>query len=142
MFTGTSETTFSPNANMTRAMLMTVLARFDGVDTTGGETWYEKGMEWAVENGVSDGSAPDAPITREQLAVMLWRYSGCPESSHSLDGYTDADKISGYALEAMRWANENGINNGYGNGILGAKDNATRAQVAQMLMNFVKSLNQ
>ena len=142
MFAGTSETTFSPNSHMTRAMLMTVLARLDGVDTSGGSVWYEKGMEWAKANGVSDGSNPDAPITREQLATMLWRYAGSPESSHSLDGYTDADEISGYALEAMRWANENGIINGYGNGLLGVKDNATRAQVAQMLMNFVKCLSQ
>ena len=142
MFAGTSETTFSPNSYMTRAMLMTVLARLDGVDTSGGSVWYEKGMEWAKANGVSDGSNPDAPITREQLATMLWRYAGSPESSHSLDGYTDADEISGYALEAMRWANENGIINGYGNGLLGVKDNATRAQVAQMLMNFVKCLSQ
>ena len=142
MFTGTSETTFSPASHMTRAMLMTVLARFDGEDTSGGSVWYEKGMAWAVKNGVSDGSNPNGNITREQLAVMLWRYAGSPTSDHSLDGYTDADQISGYALEAMRWANETGIITGYGNGLLGAKDNATRAQVAQMLMNFVKSLNQ
>ena len=142
MFAGTSETTFSPNSHMTRAMLMTVLARFDGEDTSGGSVWYEKGMEWATANGVSDGSNPNGNITREQVAVMLWRYAGSPTSSHSLDSYTDADEISGYALEAMRWANENGIINGYGNGLLGGKDNATRTQVAQMLMNFVKSLNQ
>ena len=142
MFAGTSETTFSPNSYMTRAMLMTVLARFDGEDTSGGSVWYEKGMEWAKANGVSDGSNPDAPITREQLATTLWRYAGSPTSSHSLDGYTDADEISGYALEAMRWANENGIINGYSNGLLGGKDSAARTQVAQMLMNFVKSMNQ
>ena len=141
MFTGTSETTFSPNSYMTRAMLMTVLARFDGEDTSGGSVWYEKGMAWAVKNGVSDGSNPNGNITREQLAVMLWRYAGSPTSDHSLDGYTDADQISGYALEAMRWANETGMITGYGNGLLGAKDNATRAQVAQMLMNFVKNLS-
>ena len=142
MFAGTSETTFSPNSDMTRAMLMTVLARFDGQDTDGGDVWYEKGMEWAKENGISDGSNPNGNITREQLAVMLWRYAGSPTSSHNLDGYTDAAQISDYAQEAMRWANENGIINGYGNGMLGAKDNATRAQVAQMLMTFIKSLNQ
>ncbi|MDO4516353.1 MAG: InlB B-repeat-containing protein [Bacillota bacterium] len=142
MFAGTSETTFSPNSNMTRAMLMTVLARFDGQDTDGGDVWYEKGMEWAKENGISDGSNPNGNITREQLATMLWRYAGSPTSSHSLDGYTDAAQISDYAQEAMRWANENGIINGYGDGTLGAKDNATRAQVAQMLMTFIKSLNQ
>lgn len=63
---------------MTRAMLMTVLARFDGQDTTGGAVWYEKAMTWAKENGISDGSNPDGSITREQLATMLWRYVGSP----------------------------------------------------------------
>ena len=63
---------------MTRAMLMTVLARFDGQDTTGGAVWYEKAMEWAREHGVSDGSDPEGSITREQLATMLWRYAGSP----------------------------------------------------------------
>ncbi|MDD6189713.1 MAG: InlB B-repeat-containing protein [Clostridiales bacterium] len=141
MFEGTSTTTFDTDSGMTRAMLMTVLARLDGVDTTSGKTWYEKGMVWAVENGISDGTDPEDPITREQLAVMLWRYAGGPESDHSLDSYIDADQISGYALEAMRWANEIGIITGYGNDILGAVDYASRAEVAQMLMNFVKALN-
>ena len=142
LFNGTGDgTTFSPEAPMTRAMLMTVLARFDGVDTAGGGSWYEKGLAWAVENDISDGSNPGAPITREQLAVMLWRYAGCPDSDHSLTGYTDADKISGYALTAMRWANEMGIVNGYG-GLLRAGETAGRAEVAQMLMNFVSKQKQ
>ena len=92
-----------------------------------------------MDSGISDGSAPGAPITREQLAVMLWRYAGCPDSDHSLTGYADADGISGYALTAMRWANEMGIVNGCG-GRLFAGDNASRAEVAQMLMNFVPYL--
>ena len=118
-----------------------MLAQFDGTDTSGGETWYEKGMAWAVKNGVSDGSNPGDPITREQLAVMLWRYADSPESSHSLAAFTDADQISGFALKAMRWANEMRIVNGYGNGLLNAGGYATRAESAQMLANFVKSLN-
>lgn len=93
-----------------------------------------------MENGISDGTNPEATITREQLAVMLWRYAGSPESSHSLESYTDSDRISDYALTAMRWANETGIITGYDNGLLGAKDNATRAQVATMLMRFCKSM--
>lgn len=76
LFSGTSDTAFTPDSPMTRAMLMTVLARFDGQDTTGGAVWYEKAMEWARENGISDGSDPDGSITREQLASMLWRYAG------------------------------------------------------------------
>ena len=78
LFSGTGEYTFTPDSPMTRAMLMTVLARFDGQDTTGGAVWYEKAMEWAREHGVSDGSDPEGSITREQLATMLWRYAGSP----------------------------------------------------------------
>lgn len=73
--TGTSHTTFAPAAPTTRGMMMTILARQDGVSTSGGGTWYEKGMAWAKENGISDGSAPNGSITREQLAVMLYRYA-------------------------------------------------------------------
>lgn len=133
LFGGTSENTFSPNAPMPRAMVVTVLARFDGENTSGGSPWYQKGIDWAVAKGVSNGS-----ITREQLAAMLWRYSGSPVSNGTLDGFADASQVSGYAQEAMRWAVENGIINGYGNGRLGPQRNSTRAQVAQMLKNFIE----
>lgn len=138
LFSGTGVDRFSPDEPMTRAMLMTVLARFDGTDTSGGDTWYEKGMNWAVDKGVSDGSAPDGNISREQLAVMLWRYSGSPASSGALDRFTDGDFVSGYAQEAMRWAVENGVING-DNGKLSPQGQATRAQVAQMLKNFIEA---
>lgn len=137
LFSGTGVDSFSPEEPMTRAMLMTVLARFDGADTSGGDTWYEKGMDWAVANGVSDGSAPDGNISREQLAVMLWRYSGSPAPSGSLDGFTDAGAVSGYAQEAMLWAVENGVVSGFGDGTLAPQGQATRAQVAQMMKNFI-----
>ena len=108
--------------------------------------WCADAVTWANANGIVGGYGngsfgPNDPITREQLAVMLWRYAGSPTSSHSLEQFTDEDRISGYAREAMRWANENGIVNGFGNGLLGPKGNATRAQVAQMLMNFLRKLN-
>lgn len=138
LFSGTSVDTFSPNAPMTRAMLVTVLARLDGEDTSGGATWYQKGMDWAVANGISDGTNPNSNITREQLAVMLWRYSGSPASSGKLDGFHDAGDISDYAQEAMRWVVENGIICGFSNGRLGPKNEATRAQVAQMLKNYLE----
>ena len=75
MMNGTAANTFSPKANTTRGMLMTVLARHAGEDTTGGSVWYEKGMNWAKANGVSDGTNPQVNITREQLAAMLYRYA-------------------------------------------------------------------
>jgi hypothetical protein len=141
LFAGTSAMTFSPDAAMTRGMLMTVLARFAGADTAGGETWYEKSVEWAVENGISDGSNPNGDITREQLVVMLWRYYGSPTAAGTLTGFTDAGQVSGYAQEAMAWAVENGIVSGFGDGRIGPKGQATRAQVAQILMNLLNNLD-
>lgn len=72
---------FDPDGTVTRGTLMTILARMDGVDTAGGRTWYEKGMAWAVSAGVSDGANPEGVITREQAAVMLYRYAGSPAVS-------------------------------------------------------------
>ena len=138
LFTGTSEDAFTPEAPMTRAMLMLVLARFDGSDTRGGATWYEKGMEWAIANGISDGSRPEQNITREQLVTMLWRYAGSPAASGTLSSFTDTEQISGYAQEAMCWAVESGIINGLGGGQLAPQGQATRAQVAQMLKNYIE----
>lgn len=140
LFAGTSATTFTPDSPMTRAMLMTVLARFDGHDTSGGAIWYEKGMEWAKANGVSDGSNPNGSITREQFATMLWRYAGRPAVSGSLAGFADADRVSSYAIDAMRWAVSTGIIGGMGNGTLAPQGKATRAQVATMLMRFTENL--
>ena len=138
LMNGTSETTFAPNVTTTRAMLMTILARMDGVDTTGSDPWYQKGMEWAVAEGVSDGTNPEGTITREQLAVMLYRYSGSPESSGTALDYADADQISDWAYMGMHWAVSNGIISGKGNDTLDPQGNATRAEVAQMLYNFSK----
>ena len=138
LFNGTSATTFSPNGNMTRAMLWTVLARMEGVDTTGGANWYEKGMNWAITEGISDGTNPGGNITREQLITMLWRYVGSPSASeNSLRVFADVDDISSWATTAMAWATENGILNGINGNALPAS-NATRAQVAVILMRFVE----
>ena len=137
LMNGTSETTFAPNVTTTRAMLMTILARMDGVDTTGSNPWYAKGMEWAVAEGISDGTNPEATITREQLAVMLYRYAGSPESSGTALDCADADQISNWAYMAMHWAVSNGIISGKGNDTLDPQGSATRAEVAQMLYRFV-----
>ena len=123
---------------MTRAMLWTVLARMEGVDTTGGANWYEKGMNWAITEGISDGTNPGGNITREQLITMLWRYVGSPSASeNSLRVFADVDDISSWATTAMAWATENGILNGINGNALPAS-NATRAQVAVILMRFVE----
>ena len=138
LFNGTGANTFSPNAPMTRQMLMTVLARLDGTDTSGNA--YAKGMEWAIRNGVSNGSDPEGKITREQLATMLWRYAGSPSVSGRMTGFVDADQISGYAEDAMLWATKAGIIGGKGNGQLDPKGYATRAEVAAMLTRYCNTL--
>ena len=135
LMNGTDDNQFSPNASTTRGMLMTVLARYAGEDTTGGATWYEKGMNWAKAKGVSDGTNPNADITREQLVTMLYRYAGSPDTNGSLDNFSDASTVSSYAVNAMQWAVANGIVNG-SNGKLNPQNNATRAEVAAILMRF------
>ena len=135
LMNGTDDNQFSPNASTTRGMLMTVLARYAGEDTTGGATWYEKGMNWAKAKGVSDGTNPNANITREQLVTMLYRYAGTPAANGSLSDFSDTASVSSYAVNAMQWAVENGIVNG-SNGKLNPQNNATRAEVAAILMRF------
>ena len=138
LFNGTSDDTFSPNSPMTRAMVVTVLARYEGVDTSTGGTWYDAGRDWAMQNGVSDGTNIEASITREQLATMLYRYAGEPAVSGTITGFTDAAAVSGWAQDAMLWAIENGLISGMGDGSLNPQGNATRAQVATILARFVK----
>lgn len=137
LFNGTAGGTFTPSAPMTRQMLMTVLARLDGADTS--VTPYEKGLAWAVEKGISDGSSPTGIISREQLAVMLYRCAGSPASSGSLDRFPDGASVGGYARAAMCWAVEQGILSGTANGALAPKGQATRAQVAAMLQRYIMS---
>ena len=109
LFNGTSATSFSPNAAMTRGMIVTVLSRLEGVDTTKGSTWYEAGRQWSMENGISDGTNMEGSLTREQLATMLYRYAGSPAVSGTITGFVDAASVSDWALDAMSWAVENGI---------------------------------
>ena len=97
-------------------------------------------MEWAKRNGVSDGSNPNGNITREQLATMLWRYAGSPAVEGSLDRFSDAGKVTGYATNAMRWAVENGLIGGMGDGTLNPQGNTTRAQLAVILMRYCENV--
>ena len=153
LFSGTSETTFSPDQAMSRGMLATVLYRLDGspaqelTDTfrdVGSDAWYAEGVAWAVENGIANGYSdgqfgPDESITREQFVVMLWRYAGSPESNSQVLDFADADQVNGYAQKALCWAVEKGIVHGVGNGMLDPGGAATRAQAAQLLKNFMEN---
>lgn len=136
LMNGTSTTAFSPNATMSRGMLMTVLARYAGESTEGGTVWYEKGMNWAKNKGISDGSAPNRNITREQLAAMLYRYAGEPDGTADLSAYTDAGSVSAYAEKAVQWCVKNGILTGKTSSTLAPKATATRAECAAMLQRF------
>ena len=150
---GTSETTFTPNAPMTRGMLAVVLhnlADNPKADKTAGFSdvngeYFAEAVAWAAEAGIISGygdgqfGANDS-ITREQLALMLYRFAGMPEAKGSALTNRDAGEVSDYAVPAMKWAVENGIISGDINGDLMPKGNATRAQVASMLMRFCKNV--
>ena len=135
LMTGVGNGKFNPDGTVTRAMVWTVLARMAGENTDGGSTWYSKAQSWAMRTGVSDGTDPMGSITREQLAAMLYRYTGSPAVSGSLSAYPDAAQISDWAEEAMAWATQTGLIKGMG-GSLSPKTGATRAQLATMLMRF------
>lgn len=136
---GTSATTFEPNANMTRAMVWAILARIDG-ETVTGANWLETARAWAMAEGVSDGTDANGLVTREQLATMLWRYAGEPDSDYSLSAFTDAASVSEWAETAMSWAVENGLITGVTANTLVPSGSATRAQCAAILMRYVENI--
>ena len=143
LMNGTGANAFNPNADTTRSMIVTILARMEGVNTSGGATWYTAGRAWAMENGISDGTNMEGKITREQLAAMLYRYAKMKgydvSASASLSGYTDASSVSGWAKEAMQWAVGSGLIQGSGNALT-PQANASRAQIATILMRFAQSI--
>lgn len=141
LFSGETSSAFAPDASMSRAMLMTVLARLDGAEAAGNAA-YEQGMAWAVAKGISDGRNPDGQVTREQFLVMLHRYAGSPAATSRELHFRDADEISAYAMDAIRWALENGVINGYEDGSFLPQGKATRAQAAAILSRYVQFLNQ
>ena len=140
LMNGTSDWTFAPNDATTRGMIVTILARVEGVNTNG-NPWYAAGQKWAMDNGISDGTNMPGVITREQLATILYRYAkqkGYDVSkSAALTGFSDADKVSGYAFDAMQWAVAEELLKG-SNGKLDPQGSATRAQVATILMRFMQ----
>ncbi len=134
LMSGVSSTAFGPAVTTTRGMMVTVLARYAGVDTTTGSTWYEAGQTWAMENGVSDGTNMNGTLTREQLVSMLWRYAGSPAPEGDLSGWSDAASVSGWATDAMTWAVESGILSGTGKNTLNPQGSASRAELASLLV--------
>lgn len=142
LMNGTAYAHFSPADTMTRGMLLTILARHDGVKTAAGEVWYEAGCDWAVKNSISDGKNPAAPITREEFAAILFRYAQyCGKQTMEradLSGYTDAGAVSDYAEQAMQWAVAQAIVRG-DNYRLNPQGQATRAEAAAMLHRFFLS---
>ena len=168
LMTGTSADAFAPNTNLTRAMLVTILHRYAGepnsplssllsplfTDVAEG-TWYTDAVAWASANGIVEGVGdnrfdPDAVITREQLAVILYRYASVAQLSvvsgqWSVDGgygqvdlgsYTDGGLTSGWAADAVRWAVAQGIITGVSDTSIAPQGSATRAQTATMLQRF------
>lgn len=148
LFAGNTETTFNPGGTMTRAMIWTVLARYDGTDTTNttGGVWYTPGQTWAMDHGISDGANANGTMTREQLATMLYRYAQSKGQGFTgtwtfpLD-YPDAERVSSYAYEALCWMTMNGIIGGMTDGTLNPQGSATRAQVATILQRYVEVVN-
>lgn len=142
LMNGTSKNSFSPNAPTTRGMIVTILARVEGVNTNG-TPWYAAGQKWAMDNGISDGTNIEGNITREQLAAILLRYAKMKgydvSKTAALTAFSDADKVSGYAAEAMQWAVAEGLLQG-SNGKLNPQGSATRAQVATILMRFMEKI--
>ena len=157
LFSGTSDTTFSPNASMTRAMLVTVLYRLEGQPTVSGRSgfsdvklnsYYEDAVTWAADNGIVNGTgattfSPNANVTREQMAAILYRYAQYKQygttASAGLNGFSDAAKVSAYAKAPLSWAVAEKLVNG-SEGRLLPTGNATRAQVAAILHRFVENV--
>ena len=151
LMSGYGNDLFAPNDNLSRAMLTQILYNKEGNPAmSSGDTfadisandWYSNAVIWAAEKGIVGGYddglfGPNDNITREQFAAILWRYAGSPAAADQELHFTDVDMSSGYALEALRWATENGILNGYGDGQLNPRGSATRAQAAQMLKQYL-----
>lgn len=151
LMNGLGGRTFAPDMNMTRAMAVTVLHRIEGspaasinsgfTDVTEGQ-WHAGAIYWASEKGIVNGYGayfdPDGNITREQLAVILYRYYGSPAAGGNLDSFTDAASVSGWAKDAMIWAVEKGVMKGVTINELSPGGDATRAQVASMLTRLHK----
>jgi hypothetical protein len=157
LFQGTAENIFSPDAPMTRGMLVTVLHRLEDTPEAAGElfpdveagAWYAEAIIWAdvsgIVNGTGNGFEPDAEITREQLAVMLYRYAAWTDipataEGDNMTGYPDADSVSDWAESSVIWAVSAGLIQGRDGGVIAPQGTATRAEVATILQRFIENL--
>lgn len=157
MMNGTADNTFSPKANTTRGMVVTVLYRQENQPSTSAASftdvasgaYYANAVAWANANGIVSGYGsgkfgPNDKVTREQLAAILYRYAQYKKydvsGANSLDGYTDVQSVSSYAVPALQWANAAGVVTGKSGSKLDPKGNATRAEVAAMLMRFCENV--
>ncbi len=154
LFYGATDTTFSPEATLTRGQLVAVLYRMAGApavdveltfEDVKADAYYADAIAWAFENKIAYGMndttfAPDAPVTREQLAAFVARYAMFTgvyeETNANLGAFTDAGDVTAYAAPYMNWAVANGIVSGYTNGKLMPAANATRAQAATMILRY------
>lgn len=156
LMNGVGNNLFDPNGTTSRAMIVTILWRLEGepvvnylmqFEDVAAETWYTEAVRWAASEGIVNGYSdtafgPNDPITREQLATILYRYEqykggGFTGAWMFLLDYTDRDKVSDWAYEAMCWTTMHGVINGKGDGILDPKGSAKRCEAAQMLMNYL-----
>ena len=126
---------FNPSGNTTRGAMMTMLARFNGQQLPQTSPWYQAGMDWAVAEGVSDGTMPTQAITRVEAVTMMWRLAGEAPIEADLSRYSDADDIPSWGRQAVEWAVASGIMQGSG-GQLTPNDIASRAEIAQLMMGF------
>ena len=157
LMNGVASDEFSPNATLTRGMMVTILYRLEGEPAVSGaaafddvdeDAWYADAVAWAAENGIVNGVsdteyAPNANITREQLATMLYRYAqysgmDAVDLRENISGFADADSVSEYAVQALNWAVGEELVNGMGDNTLAPQGNATRAQAAALLMRYVE----
>ncbi|WP_186566559.1 S-layer homology domain-containing protein [Lawsonibacter celer] len=156
LMNGVGNNLFDPNGTTSRAMIVTILWRLEGepvvnylmqFEDVAAETWYTEAVRWAASEGIVTGYSdvafgPNDPITREQLATILYRYEqhkggGFTGAWMFLLDYTDRDEVSDWAYEAMCWTTMHGVINGKGDGILDPKGNAKRCEAAQMLTNYL-----
>ena len=149
LMAGTGNDRFAPEGDLTRAQLAAVLYRIEGTPAVTGtdaftdtldSAWYSDAVLWASRQELISGYGgglfgPDDPVSRVQMTTILWRYAGSPETNGA-NSFTDKDTIAAYAATAVDWSNSNGIVRPVSNGIFAPKNNATRAQVADALMNF------
>ena len=157
MMVGTSSTKFSPDSPTSLGMIVTILHRLEGLSPAAGTAftdvstgqWYTDAVAWASTNNIVSGYGngkfdPDDSITREQMAVILYRYAQYKEYDTTITGsaavFSDGEQVSAYAVDAVNWAIGVGLLQGVGNNMLSPISGATRAQAATILMRFCENI--